>query len=141
MVEGVVMAWKWGQNLIGNLSDEQFAKDKARIAEERKLRMLAIKDNAVALSKATTAAQSALEWKLAFKTEDDQLFEDRYGEVGGGRPKINPREEERILRERYEEVQKMNMAIDVNTNTGQADVRTKGFPDFISVKTSSTMGY
>lgn len=141
MVEGIVMAWKWGQNLIGNLSDEQFAKDKARIAEERKLRMLAIKDNAIALGKATTAAQGALEWKLAFKTEEDQIFEDRYGEVGGGRPKINPREEERILRERYEEVQKMNMAIDVNTNTGQTDVRTKNFPDFISIKTSSTMGY
>ena len=36
MVDGIVLAWKWMQNKLGVLSDEQYERDKARIAAERR---------------------------------------------------------------------------------------------------------
>lgn len=39
LVDGIVSAWKWGQNMIGNLSDEQYKKDMANIAARKKARM------------------------------------------------------------------------------------------------------
>lgn len=71
-VDGVVLAWKWMQNKLGLLSDEQFAKDKARIAEETRLRVQGIRNTTAELAKAAAQAAAGPEWKLRWKTEQDK---------------------------------------------------------------------
>lgn len=70
MVEGIVLAWKWGQNLIGNISDEQYAKDKARIAEEQRMRVNAIKETTAALIDAGKRATDLPDWKVKWAASD-----------------------------------------------------------------------
>lgn len=71
MVDAIVLAWKWGQNMIGNISDEQFAREKAQIAENARLRIQGIKDAAHEVAKSVIAASRLPEWKLGWKTAMD----------------------------------------------------------------------
>ena len=71
MIEGIVLAWKWGMNLIGQLSDKQYAKDKAAIARDKEIRINAIKNNAIEMVKANKKANDALQWKLSLKKKED----------------------------------------------------------------------
>jgi tape measure domain-containing protein len=65
MVDGMVLAWKMGMNLIGQLSDDQFAKDKARIQEEGRLRKVELMKNLKGFVESTAKVQKG----LIFKTE------------------------------------------------------------------------
>src|SRR5690606_20616693 len=71
MIDGIVLAWKWGMNLIGQLSDEQYAKDKANIKREQEQRVAAIKNNAIEMVKANKKANDALQWKLSLKKKEN----------------------------------------------------------------------
>lgn len=86
MIEGIVLAWKWGMNLIGQLSDEQYAKDKAAIKKDKELRIKTINDNAIEMVKANQKANAALQWKLSFKDNkaksEEELQEE--GLIPGG---------------------------------------------------------
>ncbi|PKP46971.1 MAG: phage tail tape measure protein [Bacteroidetes bacterium HGW-Bacteroidetes-12] len=71
MIDGIVLAWKWGMNLIGQLSNEQYAKDKANIKREQEQRVAAIKNNAIEMVKANKKANDALQWKLSLKKKEN----------------------------------------------------------------------
>jgi len=76
MVDAMVLAWKWGQNMIGNLSDAQYEKDKARIKQEMKMPVDNIKATAIAAANAAGDIKVPA-WKLQWdneqsKTEDNK---------------------------------------------------------------------
>lgn len=75
MVDGIVLAWKWMQNKLGLLSDAQYAKDKAQIAEQTRMRVQAIKDTTRELAAAAAKVASGPEWKLRWANEADRMAE------------------------------------------------------------------
>lgn len=84
MVEGIVLAWKWGMNLVGKISDAQYAKDKANILRQQKERERSIKLNALAAAASHLKANKALEFKLKLKkdqedTQDENSFQTSTG--------------------------------------------------------------
>ena len=82
MIEGIVLAWKWGMNLIGQLSDKQYAKDKAAIARDKEIRINAIKNNAIEMVKANKKANDALQWKLSLKKTDKEAEDEAMANEG-----------------------------------------------------------
>lgn len=84
MVDAIVLAWKWGQNKIGNLSDEQFAKDKARIKKETAMRVAGIKQATAEMINAQKEALKLPEWKLQWKTAEDIRAEELAAEKEDG---------------------------------------------------------
>ena len=103
MSEGIVLAWKWAQNAIGMLSDEQYAKDKANIAATGAARIAAIKSAASAASSAADQAAQGIDWQVKMKTDD-------------AAPALNQKQAENnsVVRNLFEG--KNNMSLDVNMN-------------------------
>lgn len=128
MVDTIVLAWKWGQNKIGAISDEQYAQDVARIKEAQKLRAAGIQENKIALLKALSEADKAFAWKVqrkdandykAMQWEEDQVpFPERiYPELA---PKSKANDE--ILGKLYGLFQNQKLQIDINDPSGKATV-------------------
>lgn len=127
MVDGIVLAWKWGQNMIGAISDEEYANEKARIKEEQKFRTNEIRTNALKAVQSQVAAANALEWKLKWKDDEE--------EAKAANPELATQE---AFTRRVESVSKQNVAIDINDRTGMASVNNGGGP--IPVNLTSTVG-
>jgi TP901 family phage tail tape measure protein len=72
MVDGLVMAWKWGQNAIGLLSDEQYAKDKARISAESSARIAAIKTQVGIAKTAAGELSKGVDFQVKMKTDGEE---------------------------------------------------------------------
>lgn len=126
MVDAIVLAWKWGQNAIGNLSDEQFAQDKARIKEEQKLRVAAIKDAATKTAEAQKTVMQGMEWKLAWK--DD---------AAAAETPVADRQQTF-----QDQLMQYNQSANVNLNVQGQGVKVDAETDnpFVNIKTSSTKG-
>jgi len=73
MVDGIVLAWKWGMNAIGVLSDEQYNKDVARIGAEGKAREDAIKETVLA-GKKLANNMTDLQWKLGWDDSEENTL-------------------------------------------------------------------
>lgn len=84
-IDTIVLGWKWGMNKIGMLSDEQYAKDKASINAQQKLRLNAINENAMLAKLSADKAASTLEWKMKWKQEDPAKSESTAPLVDKGR--------------------------------------------------------
>jgi TP901 family phage tail tape measure protein len=78
MVEAMVMAWKWGQNKLGKLSDEQYKKDIANIKAQQNLRSAAIKTEAEDLVKTAQRIVQGPKWEVQFKSELEKLNNTTY---------------------------------------------------------------
>jgi TP901 family phage tail tape measure protein len=72
MVDGIVMAWKWAQNAIGLLSDEQYAKDKANIAAESNARIAAIKQQVGIAKTAAGELSNGIDFQVRMKSSDSE---------------------------------------------------------------------
>lgn len=70
MVDGMVLAYKKAQNILGILSDQQFARDKARIQEEQKMRVDGIRKTAAELAAASKEVMAGPGWHLKWKTDE-----------------------------------------------------------------------
>lgn len=124
MVEAIVLAWKWGQNMIGQLSDEQYARDKARILKEKNDRVKAIQESAVAALRAASTVSEGIEWKLR---------------MGDEKEAVNPKAAERQAL--AETIRTNNATLDVNIKDKGNNATVKGSGPFLHVKTSPTFGY
>jgi hypothetical protein len=72
MANGIVMAWKWAQNAIGLLSDEQYAKDKANIAAESNARIAAIKQQVGIAKTAAGELSNGIDFQVRMKSSDSE---------------------------------------------------------------------
>jgi hypothetical protein len=72
MVDNIVMAWKWAQNAIGLLSDEQYAKDKARISAESSARIAAIKSQVGIAKNAAGELSKGIDFQVKMKTDGEE---------------------------------------------------------------------
>jgi hypothetical protein len=70
MVDGIVSAWKWAQNAIGLLSDEQYAKDKANIAAESSARIAAIKSQVDIAKTAAGEMSKGIDFQVKMKSSE-----------------------------------------------------------------------
>lgn len=82
----LVTAWQWAQNKMGNISDEQFAKNKAAMKGEQDARIQAMMETARKTSAAAATVSKGMEWKLAWKTPEDIKAE----EAAAVTPAVNP---------------------------------------------------
>jgi hypothetical protein len=71
-VEDMVTAWKWSQNKLGLLSDEKFAKDKAKIEAERQARLKSISETTQAMIDAGKRVSQGVDWQVRMKTEEEK---------------------------------------------------------------------
>jgi len=131
MVEGIVMAWKWGMNLIGMLSDEQFEKDKKQIEEQRKLRVAAMKETGGKAVDAFVRSHTALVEGVVTAVKGTPESE----ELKPVNPKLS---EQQALTQRIEESQTGKLDINVNDPGNNSTIDSKNLP--IGVNLSSTMG-
>lgn len=131
MVNAIVLAWKWLQNKLGFLSDEQFAKDKARIAEETRLRIQGIKDTAKELAAAGAEAMQGPEFKLFMKGKE--------AEQGATPQPVNIRQiENEAFTQRIEKTERSTVDINVKAQPGTATVQRS--PNAPAVKLTPTLG-
>lgn len=72
MVDGIVSAWKWAQNAIGLLSDEQYAKDKANIQKESATRIAAIKSQVGIAQTAAGEMSKGIDFQVKMKPSDGE---------------------------------------------------------------------
>jgi hypothetical protein len=135
-VENIVLGWKWGMNKIGVLSDEQYAKDKARIKSEQNLRVNAIKENAMLSKLYADKAANNLEWKLKWKQEDPAV------ESAGTPPLIDKGREERKadLFELMGVKNESKVNLDINNNTPY-DIKGKSNNPGVSVNLGRTSSF
>lgn len=77
MVDSIVMAWKWGQNAIGLLSDEQYAKDKKDIQASSDARMAAIKNSAAAANTAMDEIMTGPEIAVRMKQSETPVIDQK----------------------------------------------------------------
>lgn len=126
MVDGIVLAWKWGQNLIGKLSDEQFAKDKARIADEKNMRVKAIKETAVEMQKNAVRISQGIDNKLTWG--EPQSANAPVANTQAARDDVN--------------ANKFGpQKVDINVNDPNRRTTATSDSPFINIQTSSTMGW
>lgn len=128
MVNAIVIAWKWAQNKLGLLSDEQFAKDKARIKEETRLRVEGIRKTATELAATAAEINAGPGWHVKWKGEEEK-------EGGAAVKSINPKQQQQqmmmqTLVTNYG--QKQSTEITIKDQTGKAEV-TKN-PQGIPIK-------
>jgi tape measure domain-containing protein len=70
MIDAVVLAWKWGMNKLGILSDEQYAKDVANIQAEKKLRLNTMAETQSKLAKSWKAVTEGPGWHVREKVAE-----------------------------------------------------------------------
>lgn len=135
MIDAIVMAWKWGQNKMGFLSDEKFAKDKARIESEKQARIAAIKETESALVKNIAETKAAAS-EFSFTGSNGEETENQDGAPGEPGTPATPVNPDLARIERTEQVEKQNVNITIDDKTGKATVDAdKGIP----VNSTSTM--
>lgn len=129
MVEAIVMAWKWGQNLLGKLSDEQYAKDIARIKAQRKERVAEMKQTAMDMAKASASALQGPKWKLRWESDQEGS-----GESGKVTP-LNPKKAMAMAMHNVnvEGGTQNNVGITIKDESGRAKVTNN--PGKIPIKT------
>ena len=146
MVDGIVLAWKWMQNKLGVLSDEQYERDKARIAAEKKMRIDSIKDTAKELAAVSDKALQGPEMKLFLKSgaKNDYSNED-WNKSNTPYP---ARVERKVVNmqaiqneafvQRIENTQRSTVDINVKAQPGTAEVQRS--PNAPNVKLVPTLG-
>jgi TP901 family phage tail tape measure protein len=122
MVDNIVLAWKWGQNAIGLLSDEQYAKDKARIEAEKKARISALQESIAARTAATGEVMKGIDWQVKWKGEDAPAINQPKSDMDSQTEKIISGQ--------------MKSSVDLNLNDPRLSVANVS-PN-VNVRTSST---
>jgi TP901 family phage tail tape measure protein len=69
MVDDIVEAWKWGQNKLGFLSDEQYKKDLAMIEAQKNARIAANNQTLAAFASAQQKAAQGPGWHVTWKDD------------------------------------------------------------------------
>lgn len=106
MVDGIVSAWKWAQNAIGLLSDEQYAKDKARIASESNARIAAIKTQAQIAQTAAGEMSKGIDFQVKMKSSEPE----------SAAPAMNQKQaEQESFMEKF--AGSMKSSVDINLNS------------------------
>lgn len=133
VVNTMVTAWQWGQNLIGNISDEQFAKNKAMMKQEQQMRAANIADNFKSLMAANAKAENTdLKWMLAWKTPEDIAAEEATKEA------VNPKlSEQEAMVQRMEKTSTSNVNVNFNDPGGMVK-NIQQDNGLIPIKLSST---
>jgi TP901 family phage tail tape measure protein len=127
MVDGIVLAWKWGQNAIGLLSDEQYAKDKAQIAATSAARIAGIKEQIAAAGVAATEVAKGVDWQVKMKSDGVDV------------PALNQKQAENnsVVRNLFEG--KNNFSLDVNLNDPK--LVASAASNNVNAKTTSSRPY
>ncbi len=122
MVNAVVIAWKWGQNKLGLISDEQFARDKARIQEEQRMRVEAIKKTATEMAAAGAEAVAGPGWHIKMKGEE-QATQQEAPTITPINPKYQQQQMmQQVMKGSMSLVQKNTAEITIKDKTGSAEV-------------------
>lgn len=87
MTDAIVLAWEWGQNKIGLLSDEQYAADKASIKANQTERVNAIKAAAEEGAAAMKTVSQGMQWKMSWASDDEIAAEKKKAGTGVINPK------------------------------------------------------
>jgi len=137
MVDTIVLAWKYGQNLIGNISDEQYKKDRANILASQQLREKAINDNVKLLKEAhEKSANTNFDWKLGWKTPEDIKAEEA---ESNRTTSVNPKAvQNQMMQFMVTGQRKDAVELTIKDQTGKAEV-TKN-PNNIPIKLTPNVG-
>lgn len=77
VVDAMVLAWKWGQNKIGLLSDEQYAKDKSNIEAQGKAREEAIKNSIIAAGDAADRISQGIDFQVRMNDAETPVLNEK----------------------------------------------------------------
>lgn len=147
MVDSIVLAWKWMQNKLGLLSDEQYARDKARIEEEKRLRISAIKETAkeyaATMGKVLSGPKFVLRWEgsradyMANYEQNNTPFPART--FSGGIEAINGRAEQQQAASSKTTEETLNKIM-IELGGAPPGTKVKDNPGNVPIKMSSTTG-
>lgn len=139
MVDAIVLAWEWGQNKIGNLSDAQFKRNKEQIKLEQAARVAAVTDAANKAGAAAKVVAQGMEFKLAWKTQEDLAAEDA---ANNPKPIVNTRKtaQDAVIEKTQTNNQNKNVMIDFKNMPKGVETSGNGL-SFLTPKTTSTLGF
>jgi DNA polymerase III alpha subunit len=122
MVDKIVMAWKWGQNAIGLLSDEEYAREKANIDATSKARMDAIKNQIKIAGDATNRIAQGVDFQVKWND--------------GEKPSLNQPQES--MDSQTEKLISANMNSTVDLNLNDPRLAVAGMSPNVNVNNTST---
>lgn len=119
----LVTAWQWAQNKMGNISDEQFAKNKAAMKGEQDARIQAMMETARKTSAAAATVSKGMEWKLQWKTPEDIKAE----EAAAVAPAVNPMgERQNAMNQTINSNSTSNVNLNINDPSKRSTIATQG---------------
>lgn len=83
IIDGIVLSWKWAMNKIGQLSDEQYARDKSAIQTRMKERVNDMGKTVKEIQQLGKKVGGGFEWKLKWKKGEK-------GKKAAGAPGASP---------------------------------------------------
>ena len=121
VVDSMVMAWKWGQNKIGLLSDEQYAKDISNIESQSKAREAAIKNSVLAASDAANRVAQGIDFQVRMNDTESPALNEKQSAMDS--------QTEKLIKAQ------MNSTLDVNLAPG---LNANSMSPNVNINTSST---
>lgn len=122
MVDKIVLAWKWGQNAIGLLSDEDYAKQKANIDATSKARMDAIKNQIKVAGEASDRIAQGVDMQVKWNDSE--------------KPSLN--QPQAAMDSQTEKLISANMNSTVDLNLNDPRLMVAGMSPNINVNNTST---
>ena len=121
VVDSMVMAWKWGQNKIGLLSDEEYAKDISNIESQSKAREAAIKNSVLAASDAASRIAQGIDFQVRMNDTESPALNEKQSAMDS--------QTEKLIKAQ------MNSTLDVNLAPG---LNANSMSPNVNINTSST---